>query len=788
MDNIFKIIALNLLLLSSSVSSQDDNSIQEVIVTGAQKREKDIQDVPISISLYSGEFIENSDIRGLQELSLYASNFNISTASQPNNARITIRGIASVGNTAIEPSVGTFFDGVYYARPASVLGLFYDISSAEVLRGPQGTLFGRNTAAGALNITTNDPTYETEIEAGVGYAETNELAYHALASGQLTDKLTGRLAAKKVSRDGYGYNSLYKMEIGAQRDQLARGKLKYQFSETISSKLTVDYNSTESEGSIVELINDSFANAPRFISTLQLLLKDQAANIVTEDDLDRTVYQDHQDFLITDQWGVSLVNDFAINGFELKSITAYRDWLGDNKESALRLPGDILPRISTFSNISFSQELQLISPDSDLFEYVAGLYYYDEDYFIGQDFNAGRQGCFPTVWGLSYLEARGEGKTETQASEIAIERQAECESLPQTSAVASDFDQNLSSYAAYMQGTYYLDKQFSVTLGARLTDDQKKAMFKQSNPNYVVGNYIRKEEYHPDLRFSDTAVTWLANVNYYPVDDTLLFATVSTGYKSGGFNADGVSRVSFPNGLTAEQRVFRSENSKNYELGIKTQLRDDTLTFNMTLYKTELNDFQDRSFDGTSFIVRNAGLRTQQGLEADIAFKPLDELTLISSFSTLDAKFDSFKEASPLPGQSDPQDLSGTRPHFSPKFQGSLVADWRDSLAGTGFEWFVRGEYQYIGEQNIGDNSDNNPQSEADAVALINVRLGLSHNNFEGVLYIKNLEDKAYCETIFLQPIAGELGGTNKALGEGAQRCQVNNSPRIVGASINYIF
>lgn len=119
--------------------------------------------------------------------------------------------------------------------------------------------------------------------------------------------------------------------------------------------------------------------------------------------------------------------------------------MGDNKESALRLPGDILPRISTFSNISFSQELQLISPDSDLFEYVAGLYYYDEDYFIGQHFNAGRQGCFPTVWGLSYLEARGEGKTETQASEIAIERQAECESLPQTSAVASDFDQNLSS-------------------------------------------------------------------------------------------------------------------------------------------------------------------------------------------------------------------------------------------------------------------------------------------------------------------------------------------------------
>ncbi len=138
-------------------------------------------------------------------------------------------------------------------------------------------------------------------------------------------------------------------------------------------------------------------------------------------------------------------------------------------------------------------------------------------------------------------------------------------------------------------------------------------------------------------------------------------------------------------------------------------------------------------------------------------------------------------------GQSEPQDLSGTRPHFSPEFQGSLVVDWRDDWGNTGFQWFLRGEYQYIGEQNIGDNSDNNPQSEADAVGLINLRLGLSNENFESFLYVKNLEDKAYCETIFLQPIAKELQGTSSD-GQGAQRCQVNNSPRIIGVSTNYSF
>ena len=140
-------------LFGSGVASAQ---IEEIIVT-ATKRAESIQDVPISISAYSGDFLERSDIRTLQDLSLYAPNFTLAYSSQPTNARIIIRGIGSVGNSAIETSVGVFVDGVYYPRPGSVIGNLLDIEAAEVLRGPQGTLFGRNTAAGAWNITTRNP-------------------------------------------------------------------------------------------------------------------------------------------------------------------------------------------------------------------------------------------------------------------------------------------------------------------------------------------------------------------------------------------------------------------------------------------------------------------------------------------------------------------------------------------------------------------------------------------------------------------------------------------------------
>lgn len=199
------IMAVSVAALSQTPMSAQ--ALERVIVT-AQKRAQSIQDVPISITAFSGDYLEEPGVRTIEDVSLMTPNSSISNSSQQTNSRITIRGMGSAGNSAIEPSVGVFIDGVYYPRPGSVIGQLMDIQSFEVLRGPQGTLFGRNTPMGALNITTRNPGFETEgmLEAGVGNYGMYEVG--GMYNAALSDSAAARISVKYVDRDDYGENTL----------------------------------------------------------------------------------------------------------------------------------------------------------------------------------------------------------------------------------------------------------------------------------------------------------------------------------------------------------------------------------------------------------------------------------------------------------------------------------------------------------------------------------------------------------------------------------------------------
>lgn len=737
-------------IISALASSAAVAQIEEIIVT-ATKRAESIQDVPISISAYSGDFLRNSDIRTIQDLSLYAPNFSMAYSSQPTNARIIIRGIGSVGNSAIETSVGVFVDGVYYPRPGSVIGNLLDIEAAEVLRGPQGTLFGRNTAAGALNITTRDPSDELGgyVQADVG----NYGAYslEGVVNTPFSDNVAGRLAVKYAERDGYGYNTMTDEEIGERDDLTLRAKLGIDFTDNLYGKLTLDYNEINTGGQILEILPGT--ESPVFDGTLNALF---GQNATTADGYDMVINQDHQDSVADEQWGAAFHLDYGMGDFTLKSITSYRDWQATNRESALRITGDVLPRDHLYETTTFSQEFQLLSPGDQAFTYVVGLFYYDEDFDIDEDFDAGVDACVPVVFALA-----GAGAA------------AACSAMSQSPATDSDYTQALTSTAVFAQATYEFSDRFSMTLGGRYTSDEKDAAFIQTTPNAVIGSLFRAEESVPDLASDDSAFTWLVNASFYPSEDVMIFGTVSTGFKGGGFNSGG-SGVA----LGREARMFSEENATNYELGIKSKFSDGRATANVTLYRTELDDFQDRSFDGLSFLTRNAGKRTQQGFEADIVLNPVDPLMMYVGLSYLDAEFDSFEEASPLPGDTEPQDLSGQRPHFSPEWQGSLVANWRSALGSGSMEWFLRPEYLYIGEQNIGANTNLNPQSIQGGYGIFNLSIGLvpAAENWQVSAYGKNLSDERFCELMFDQPLGAQFGAVNPAANTVTQRCIINST------------
>ncbi|MFQ5660759.1 MAG: TonB-dependent receptor [Gammaproteobacteria bacterium] len=813
--------------------------IEEVVVT-AQKRAEDVQDVPISISTFTGDFMEDSGIDTLQELGQFTPNLSLTQSSQVANNRIIMRGVGSVGNNAIEPSVAVFIDGVYYPRPASVVGSLTDLEMVEVLRGPQGTLFGRNASMGALNIRTRKPTEELEGQFRISMGNFGEKRFSGAVGGGMTDNLSGRLSFHHTDRDGYGDNHFVlrnnKGEVGAWNDTTLRGKIYFTPADNLEMTLTADYTKVENEGTVIEVKSDTVL--PQFLTTLATVLSPVPLAPLgptpdVTDTFDFNINQDNKDNAVDEQWGISADIQWKVGGHTIRSITSYRDWSNDTFESVLRLPADLLNRVTAYDTETFSQELQLLSPTGGKLEYVAGLYFYDEDYAIDQNFDIGPDFCsaatnivagqvFQTV--LTTALAGGAPPAAAQAAAVAAATGAlgpfglptslatnagvGCSLFPQAGAIDGQFNQDLTSYAAFGQLTFNVTDTLRLTGGVRWTRDEKDGSFSTVINNFIVGPTptpppgtppgsglgLRAPENLPNLKTNNVEVTWLVNSSYNFSEDIMIFASASTGFKSGGFNSEGANRV-----LATNERVFDSETVDNYEAGFKSSWFDNRLIANVTYFHTEISDFQDRQFDGVNFIVQNAGDLTQQGVEMEFRTQPIEQLFAVLGVSYLDSEFDSFPNATNLPAivaasqaagvLPPPRNLTGLRNHFSPKWQLSLVAEWSDALPRTTMKWFVRSEYNFTGDQNLGAETNQNPQTRQEAYNIVNARAGLrgADDKWEVSTFIRNAFDAEYCQTMFNQPIGTTLGLVDPVTLGGLQRC-VLGAPQTWGVEAAFRF
>ncbi len=819
-----RVSVVSMFFLSFTLSPWSQAQIEEVVVT-AQKRAEDVQDVPISISTFSGDFMQDSGIDNLQQLSAYTPNLTLAQSSQVANNRIVMRGVGSVGNSGIEPSVAVFIDGVYYPRPSSVVGSLTDLEMVEVLRGPQGTLFGRNASMGALNIRTKKPAEERQATIRASYGSFNAARIQGAASGGLSENLAARLSFHYMDRGGYGDNTFTELgnddEFGDWKDIAVRGKLYFAPSENIEATLTVDYSEVENQNSIIEVIDDAFL--PEYSQTLRAVLsptgpfRPTGPEPESTDGFDYEVNQDHRDNADDAQWGIAGDINWSLGEHTVRSITAFRDWKNDNFESALRLPADLFNRVTRYDVETFSQELQLISPTGGRVEYIGGFYYYDEDYTIDQNFDLGVNFC-NAAGNLVQLSVARAGMIASAPASGAFANML-CASNDQEGAVDTEFGQSLKSYALFGQLTFHASDQVRITGGLRWTKDDKSGSFTSvinnpivapfAFPNNPFGLDIRAGETAPDLDFSEEEITWMLNLSYDMTDDVMLFGSVSTGFKSGGFNSDGLNSIGL---MSDASRVFDSEKVDNYELGLKSALWNNTVTANLTLFRTKIDNFQSRQFDGVNFLVRNAGELTQQGVELDVQFRPTAQFFGVMGLSYLDSEFDSFPNATNLPAAVavnqaqnrvllragmppvpvPPQDLTGTRNHFSPKWQLSLMGEYTNAIPGYALDWYVRGEFQYVSSQNVGAETNNNPQSVQSGYETVNARLGVRSQGagWELSAFVRNVFDEGYCQAIFNQPIGTTLGlvdpNTGGGMG-GMQRC-VLGTPRTYAIEAAYRF
>ena len=746
------------------VEASDANAI----VVTAQKRSENVQKVPISIVAISGAGLRNANVENILDLPRLAPDLAIAKGAQASYTRVSIRGIGAASNTAVEPSVASFVDGVYIPRPGALLTNFMDMQGVEVLRGPQGTLFGRNASVGAISVQTATPKQEWSGVAGVEYGTANRRKVEGTINAPLAKNVAIRVAGMLQDQDGFWHNNLDGKTYGGTKNAAVRGSLKADFGK-LEWTVRADYAHTTGDG-FANFAFDPNSVSPLQLATLQAHLGGQLPDTSLSD---RNTNQVVNAALDDRQWGVMSDLSLSLGDYKLRLINSYRDWQsGQTDGDVAWLPISLVSRVGTYSSRSNNQELQIISPKDLLggrLDFVGGLYYFGEDYATSEKFQQGSAFCAALVGpahpGLlgpcNNLYANGGGVNATDL----------------------EFNQSLQSYAAYAQANAKLLRDVKLTLGGRYTKDDKNGTFDQMVPNPFFAT-LRAPE-NDVLQTSGSRFTGRASLNYTPTRDALFFANFSTGYKSGGFNSGGGVPA-----LGSDLRTYAPETTTNYELGAKTSWFNRRLTANLTLYRMDIDGFQDRSFNGISFVVRNAGGLRHQGAEFESALTISPAIRLNASVSYLDSKFTNYTPASALPGLTGTQDLTGKPATFAPKWTGTVGAQVGTTLANTGMRWQMNTNLSFTSSYFDGLVNDNNPQTIQPGYQLLSARLALFGKNdrWSVAVFGNNLTNTVYRLGSAYQLLGAQLGLNNGVFAGSTAIRELRADPRTIGAALKVQF
>ena len=766
----FKIRALALPLSLATSAALGQPMLEEVLVT-AQKREQSLQDVPIAVAAMSGEKINDLGLMDLQELTRYVPNVNLNSGqAQPN---LFIRGVGSGTNAGFEQSVGLYIDGVYSGRgQLSNVPLTLDLERIEILKGPQGILFGKNTIGGAINISSAGPSPEFESYIEAIYApDHGEEVYTGVVSGPFSGTVSGRLAVRHDAMDGWFDNVTLNDEGPRKDNTYLRGSILWDINDDIEVLAKYEYGdfSTTTLPQIVYQ-SDQPVN----------FLGEEVFPVISDRDHGASDVKSYNDtrtdvFALAVNWDL----DFA----QLTSISAYSAYDLSRTDNSDFSPTPALNRQSSEDFEQYSQEVRLASPGSETINWIAGLYY------ESSTLNVSRLNT-DLDFALAGPLAIGGALVATEPG------------------IPSIFDQDTESVAAFAQADWNISERVRASIGIRYGKDTKeldkqsfadglKARAGTSLPlaNIQVFSSPATRQSLQDLRShrftglkrTDEKVTYSTNLQWDASEDAMLYASVSTGYKSGGFDeaysgagetvrlvnpftgtpdlgADG-QPLTVP-GADPSVLEYDPEEVISYELGAKMSLLDGAAELNIALFRMEYEDLQVSSLVGDVFRVSNAGESVSQGLEIDGRIALSERLQLGAAIAYLDATYDSFKGATcTVPQVTDPtnnpgclrQDGSNVEP--PPPF-GAGGQDLGGETLLFSPEWSFNWNLAYIvplGNQLELRNSidmnysdayfsalDLDPNTRHDSLVLWNARIALApvNDRWSIALIIKNLSDE----------------------------------------------
>ena len=738
--SLMSVVITNVLLLPGSPVLAQSTVLEEITVT-AQKREESLQEVPIAITAFSNEDLERIGATRITDLQFNVPNFNFRRGDFGNSAPVVnIRGIGGrVRNMGLESPFGVYIDGVFMGRAGSMVQEFLDVEAAEVLRGPQGTLFGKNVISGALNLRTRKPDLnETRGKLSINAGNFNLVKGLGTISGPIIeDTLAFGVDVYSANRDGFVDNRfLLDVTENSLSYHGGRVKLRWVPSEKMEINFSADATVDRRATHFGEAVDPS--EYPEFgwfgPDGLEGTADDRIDFTRVEvTPGEYTTRSDHPAIDYRDIYGASLTVDYDMdNGYTFNSITALR-----SSDGLFAVDQDLISEdwfIVEFGDEAkqFTQEFKLLSPVGESqFDFVAGIFYQhleadtQHDVIFGPDFSQHIQGLVDdgNQTHIDYVNQNG---------------------LPNTTAAIGDFitrgGQDTDAVAAYFQGNWHFSDKLTATFGLRATNEKKDTDWEQVTTAWfkdalgVPSGFTRGDR-------SDTQVTPMLSLQYAVTDNMNLYAKAANGFKSGGFNVD-LGSVFFADTNNATANEFEAEEIWNYELGMKAEWFDNRLRTNVTLFNQVYDDLQLQQTKNVNnrFIVAvgNVGSAEQRGVEIDINAVPIDGLSLVAGIGYLDAEYTEFDQSasvSVVPGQTMPD---------APKWNGSASATYVWSVSPN-FEAMVRGEYTYRGDRYI---DDANGSLDIPESTLLNASVGVAslEGNWQVKIWGKNLADERYAE------------------------------------------
>ena len=748
---------------SNAMAAEENNDKEaekqdfEKIVVSAQKRTEPLSEVPVAVSVINDDQIDKAFTGSFEGLQTLVPSVSFRKGTTTRNSAITVRGIGTISfSVAAEPSVSTVVDGIVLGRSGQAFTDLYDLERIEVLRGPQGTLFGKNASAGVVNITTKRPSDYTEGMVEATFMQGNEYRLRAKVSGELTDNANGSIVATKSGYDGNIYNVHTNEWVNGYDKQGFRAMLDVDASE--DTNILFIFENTEANDDCCADIeglpsgrNPDSEAAPN---------SNGVVGDVADLDLDqRLIDHDFDSRTIDKQTALSMQIDSSFGEYDVTSITAFRKWdnteyregdftsiAGDSTDPVFGVPFQ-LHDVGPQSWTQFSQELRIASPINQFVEWQAGAFFWNQQSERNFTRDASCQnngGQLDAAIGHYMTNSLGLTPSESDITDFIADNGISCNANDIVSATAY-MNTEFNNWAVFGDGKINVNEKFRVLFGARYTNDEVTFAHNRHNNDMYGRKGVGVREASLDTNFdgkTDNSNTSIKLGAQYDLEDYgMVYATYAQGYKGPGFNV-------FYNMADKDTAAIDEETSDAIEIGYK--FASANFMFNAAYFQTDIEGFQANNFDtsdGTTITrLTNAGEVSTSGFEFDFMWRATDFLTLNGGLSSVDAKIEKFF----CPDGASCTDRSGLDVPFSPDLKYNLGADYL--LEYSEMDVTFNASYVYTDEQYAdlpANDGTFHPSRLLPDYSMLNASVTFSFNEgqYSVALIAKNLLDESYFTT-----------------------------------------